>query len=160
YPLPVKIWTPQLLIFGEAMQLVIALGVTWLMARIEGRSLAVYGLPLRRMVGARFWEGALWGVGSAAVVYGVVGGGRRYTGHGFAVRGGDALLMPLLWALAFLAVAVNEEVDFRGFQLFTVSRGMGFWPGALLLSLVFGGLHYFQKPHESWLDFLNVGLVG
>jgi hypothetical protein len=80
--------------------------------------------------------------------------------RGLAVPPTDALRWAFLWALAMLCVALYEEPAFRGFQLFTLSRGLGFWPGALLLSLYFGGIHYFQKPHETWLDFLNVGLIG
>ena len=50
-----------------------------------------------------------------------------------------------------LAVAVHEELYFRGFPLFTLSRGQGFWPAAVLLSLYFGGLHYLGKPNEREL---------
>jgi membrane protease YdiL (CAAX protease family) len=153
-------WTPGLLLAAELIQAVIILGVTLLMARIEGRDLATYGLPLRRAFGGRFWEGALWGVGSAALVYALMAAFGGYAVHGLALSGPDALRWPLLWALAFLAVALYEEPAFRGFQLFTLTRGIGFWPAALLLSLGFGALHYFQKPNETVLDFLNVGLVG
>ena len=153
-------WTPQLLIFGELIQLAIALGVTLMMGRIERRTLTTYGLAPRRAFGGRFWEGALWGVGSAALVYALMAAAGGYTSRGLALHGTDALLWPLLWALAFLIAALYEEVAYRGFQLFTVSRGLGFWPAALVLSLWFGGIHYFQKPNETWLDFLNVGLIG
>ncbi len=153
-------WTPQLLIFGELVQLAIALGVTLMMARIERRSLTTYGLAPREAFRGRFWEGAIWGVGSAALVYALLAGFGGYTVRGLALQGTDALLWPLLWALAFLVAGLYEEVAYRGFQLFTVSRGLGFWPAALLLSLGFGALHFFQKDNETWLDFLNVALIG
>ena len=38
----------------------------------------------------------------------------------------------------FLMVAVFEESTLRGYLQFTLTRGMGFWWGALLLSLLFG----------------------
>jgi membrane protease YdiL (CAAX protease family) len=153
-------WTPGLLIAVELAQLAIVLVVTLLMVRIERRSLATYGMPLRRAFGGRFWEGALWGVGSGALVYLLLALAGGYRVHGFATHGLDALRWTSLWALAFLCVALYEEAAFRGFQLFTLSRGIGFWPAAFLLSLGFGALHYFEKPHETWLDFLNVGLIG
>ena len=163
-----KIWnipdqpkfTPGLLIAAELVQAVIVLGVTALMGRIEGRSLATYGIPLRKALGFHFWEGALWGVGSCGLVYALMAAFGGYRVQGLALQGADLLLWPLLWALAMLAVAFYEEPAFRGFQLFTLSRGITYWPAALLLSLGFGALHYFQKPNESWLDFLNVGLIG
>src|SRR5215472_1291855 len=37
---------------------------TWVMARIEGQSIAEYGLPWRSMFGCRFWIGALLGFAS------------------------------------------------------------------------------------------------
>ena len=153
-------FTPGLLIAAELTQAAIVLGVTFLMGRIEGRSLATYGMPLRRAFGLRFWEGALWGIGSCGLVYALMAVFGGYRVHGFAVQGADALRWTALWALAMLAVAVYEEPAFRGFQLFTLARGITYWPAALLLSLGFGALHYFQKPNESWLDFLNVGLIG
>ena len=153
-------FTPGLLIAAELVQGVIVIGVTALMGRIEGRSLATYGIPLRKAFGFRVWEGALWGIGSCGLVYALMAAFGGYRAHGLALQGADLLRWPLLWALAMLAVALYEEPAFRGFQLFTLSRGITYWPAALLLSLGFGALHYFQKPNESWLDFLNVGLIG
>jgi len=37
---------------------------TWIMGSIEGRSIAEYGLPWRRMFGGRFWVGTLLGFAS------------------------------------------------------------------------------------------------
>lgn len=59
-----------------------------------------------------------------------------------------------------LAVAVHEELYVRGFPLFTLSRGLGFWPATALLSLYFGGLHDLGKPNETALDLVNVALIG
>jgi membrane protease YdiL (CAAX protease family) len=153
-------WTPQFLILGETVEFLIALGSTLVMTRIERRDLATYGFPLRRAFGARFWEGAAWGVGSAGFVYALMAAAGAYRVQGLAQHGGDAIRFLILWALAFLGVAVYEELFFRGFPLFTLSRGMGFWPGAVLLSLAFGALHYFQKPNETLLDLVNVTLIG
>ena len=37
---------------------------------------------------------------------------------------------------------------------------MGFWPAGILLSAIFGAIHYFFKPMENWTDALSVGLFG
>jgi membrane protease YdiL (CAAX protease family) len=153
-------WTAELLFAADAVQFLIVLGATLLMGRIERRDLATYGFPPRRAFAGAFWEGALWGVGSCAFVYALLAVTGAYRVEGLAQHGGAALRYLLLWALAMLAVAVYEELFFRGYPLFTTTRGMGFWPAALLLSLVFGALHYFGKPNENVLDFLNVGLIG
>src|SRR5262249_12730644 len=121
-------FTPGLLIVAELAQAAIVLAATLLMGRVERRTLAAYGLPLRWGCGRRFWEGALWGVGSCALVYLLMAAAGGYSVHGLALHGGEALRWPLLWALAFLAVALYEEPAFRGFELFTLTRGIGFWP--------------------------------
>src|SRR5207247_2546236 len=56
--------------------------------------------------------------------------------------------------------ALAEEFAFRGYPQFTLASGIGFWRAAALLSLVFGGLHYFLKPMENLADFASVGLIG
>lgn len=130
------------------------------MRRIEKRSFATYGFPLRQAFGAELWEGALWGVLSISAVIGMMALAGAYRISGFNVQGGEAVKYAVLWALATLLVGIYEENLFRGFPLFTLSRGIGFWPGALLLSFVFGALHYFEKPMETWMDFLSVSLIG
>jgi CAAX protease family protein len=153
-------WTPERLLAIEALLLAITLAVSLLLARVEGRSLAIYGFPLRRAFGGRFWEGALWGAGSCAAVYTLMAAVGGYSVRSLAVQGAGAMRSAALWALAMLAVAIHEELYFRGFPLFTLSRGLGFWPAAVLLSLYFGGLHYLGKPNETVLDLVNVALIG
>ncbi len=64
-----------------------------------------------------------------------------------------------LWVLAFLAVAFFEEFFFRGYVLFTLTTAIGFWPSAILCSIVFGYVHH-SNPHETWLGAITAGLVG
>ncbi len=153
-------WTPGPFIAYEGLMLALVLAITALMGRIEGRRLGRYGLPLRSAFGVRFWEGAAWGVGACGAVYALMAGAGGFSVAGLAVSGGEALRWGALWAIAMLAVGLYEEAYFRGFPLFTLSRGLGFWPAAILLSLYFGGLHYFAKPNETWLDLVNVTLIG
>ncbi len=59
-----------------------------------------------------------------------------------------------------MLLGLSEEFLFRGYPLVTLSRGMGFWPAAILLSAVFGAAHYYLKPMETWIDGVSVGLYG
>jgi membrane protease YdiL (CAAX protease family) len=157
-------FTPGVLIVGEAIQLVFALAGTAILGRIEKRPLAAYGIPLRPACGRLFWrlfgEGALWGILSISAVIGMTALAGGYAVSGLAVHGAEALRYGVLWALALLGVGLYEEIYFRGYPLATLTRGTGFWPAALLLSFLFGALHYFQKPMETWMDFASVGLIG
>jgi uncharacterized protein len=58
-----------------------------------------------------------------------------------------------------LLVGLNEEYLFRGYPLQALARGMGFWPAALLLSLLFGAAHL-TKPDENAIDITNIILLG
>jgi membrane protease YdiL (CAAX protease family) len=46
----------------------------------------------------------------------------------------EMLLYGLGWALAFSLAGIDEEFLFRGYALFTLGDGMGYWPAAALLS--------------------------
>lgn len=152
--------TPRTLIVMEVLSLLPALICLAASARLERRPLAAYGIPSRAAFGGRFWEGALWGAVLVSALVGAIALAGGWSASGLAERGGAAASYALLWAVAFLLVGINEEVLFRGYLLATMARGMGFWPAALLQSAVFGGLHYFTKPMETWIDGLSTGLIG
>jgi membrane protease YdiL (CAAX protease family) len=48
---------------------------------------------------------------------------------------------------------------FRGYLQFTLTEGMGFWPTALLLSLMFGAVHL-RNPGEGVVGALSVFTIG
>ncbi len=52
-----------------------------------------------------------------------------------------------------------EELAFRGYAQFTLGKGLGFWPAAILLSVGFGLIHLTNKG-ENWVGALNVAMVG
>jgi membrane protease YdiL (CAAX protease family) len=153
-------WTPRNLIIMEALSLLPALACLAASARLERRPVAAYGVPPWAAFGALFWEGALWGTMLVSALVGAIALAGGYSASGLAQPGGAAASYALLWGVAFLLVGINEEVLFRGYMLATMARGMGFWPAALLQSAIFGGLHYFTKPMETWIDGLSTGLIG
>jgi len=63
------------------------------------------------------------------------------------------------WLVVFLLVGVAEEIMFRGYPLFTLAGGMGFWPAAIVLSLLFGAAHL-TKPGENAADIGSIVLLG
>jgi len=158
-PPPDVPWDPFWIAVGEALTLLSALFAIAVMSRVEGRSFGEYGLALRRILGWRFWEGVLWGL---AVVAGIVlplwavGG---YSVSSVHTQGAALVTQALLWGLAFLMIGLAEEALFRSYALYTLARGMGFWPAAVALSTLFGALHYFLKPDESWIDGASTGLL-
>jgi membrane protease YdiL (CAAX protease family) len=153
-------WTPGLILTWKVFSFALVLIALALMAWIEGRTLATYGFPLREAFRWKFWEGSLWGILSISAVIGMMTLAGGYSVSGLAIQGGEVVRQAVLWTLATLMVGLHEENYFRGYPLFTLSRGMGFWAGAVLLSVGFGADHYFFKPRETWMDLLSVTLIG
>jgi membrane protease YdiL (CAAX protease family) len=153
-------WSPGAFSAAEGVSLLGALVALAVLGKIERRSFATYGFPLQAAFGARFWEGSLWGIGAAGATIAAIAAAGGYSVSGIALHGGALVASALAWGLTFLLVGISEEAIFRSFPLFTLARGLGFWPGALLLSAFFGALHYYTKPMETWMDAVSVGLIG
>jgi membrane protease YdiL (CAAX protease family) len=151
---------PVALIVDDAFLLVVALIATGIMARLEHRSFAAYGLPrIRELFGRLFWTGTVWGLvmPSAVILLIFIGGGYRV--HGLNVAGAELPKFAGLWLFANLLIGLSEEILFRGYFLYTLADGIGFWPAAIIESLGFGALHYYTKPNERWEDWVAVSLL-
>jgi membrane protease YdiL (CAAX protease family) len=129
------------------------------MGRWERRRLSDFGLAPRRGL-ALFVEGVAWGlVGSVVIVVLIwVLGGVQF--RGLALHGKELAVSALVWWIAMMLLGLSEELLYRGYSLVTLAQGMGFWPAAVLLSAIFGGVHFFFKPMETWIDGVSVGLYG
>ena len=144
---------------ADAMLFSSALIASGIMGRFEKRPWADYGLPLRGACGARFWEGSLWGLISLSVLLLMLHVSGNFD-YGVAMLPGAAIIRSaVFWGITFLLVGLAEEYTFRGYSLFTLTMGMGFWPAAIMLSFLFGLVHL-DNPRESWLGAVMAGLIG
>jgi uncharacterized protein len=140
--------------------LIVALAATLVMGRIEHRSFSVYGVPgIRELFGPKFWKGAIWGFAmpSAVIVLIFIGGGYRV--RGLNVTGSGVFKYVALWLVANLLIGAGEEILFRGYFLYTLADGIGFWAATIIEAIGFGALHYFTKPFERWEDWIAVMLL-
>jgi membrane protease YdiL (CAAX protease family) len=152
---------PFAIINNDLQGLIQALIATWIMARIEKRSFRNYGIPpMRKAFGRDYWAGIIWGLGAPSLVIGLIAAFGGYRISGLAIHGGTLCYFLATWLIANLILGISEEVQFRGYLLATAADGIGFWTAAVLLSVGFGALHYFFKPHERWEDFASTGLLG
>jgi membrane protease YdiL (CAAX protease family) len=145
---------------SDGVNLLATFLVLALFARLERRRIGDYGLGWTGRGPARFAEGLVWGfvpVGATMAAIALLGG---VSIGGWALAGGALARSAAIWAATMVVLGFFEETLFRGYPLVTLSRGMGPWPAAVLLSALFGGLHYFTKPMESVLDAVNVALIG
>jgi CAAX protease family protein len=144
---------------AETLLFAALFGAAVVMAKLERRSLTHYALPLKGAFGRRFWEGAVWGLAALSLLIITIWLGHGYAFGGVALGGHQLFRYAGLWAVAFLAVAFFEEFLMRGYALFTLTTGIGFWPSAVVLSCLFGAGHL-ENTGESWVGALSAGLVG
>jgi uncharacterized protein len=152
-PIPLRLGLLQ-----ESCQVLAVAVATLVMARIEKRSLLSYGhlgehklIRLATGVVLGFFclsilVGALWRAGLLAFDSGLLGG---LTAWKYALG----------WGLVFLLVGVFEESLLRGYLQYTLSRGIGFWWAALLLSIAFA-LGHLGNGGESVLGIAEVCTAG
>lgn len=148
-----------LFLVREVMDFLIFLLASWIMGRIEHRTIGDYGLPWRRMFRAQFWQGAL--LGFAAITSLLVAmrvAGVFYFGT-FALHSAEVWKWGTIWLLVFVLVALREEFRARGYALFTLSSGIGFWPAAILSAAYFGYSHH-GNSGEDWIGLFNAGAFG
>jgi membrane protease YdiL (CAAX protease family) len=147
-------------ILEDAVMLAVALIATLIMARFERRSFATYGIPgIQELFGRKFWIGTVWGFVMPAAVILMIFLGGGYHVHGLNVTGAALLKYAALWLVANLFIGLSEEILFRGYFLYTLADGIGFWAAAILEAIGFGALHYFTKPFERWEDWVAVTLI-
>jgi membrane protease YdiL (CAAX protease family) len=144
---------------SEATLAIVALVPALVMARIEHRSLADYGLPARTAFGRHFWVGTAWGLGSLTILLLVLRASHVFYFGGIALHGVRILKFALFYSVFFLLVSFFEEFLFRGYTLFTGATSVGFWPSAVVLSLLFGSVHL-ENSGESYVGALAAASIG
>ena len=154
----ITILTVKLAYSVEMVQLLPAILATALMAAIERRSLLAYGYQSTARA-VRFLSGLVLGfIASSALVL-VLWKAHLLAIDGFQLHGAAVFKYALAWAGLFLLVAVFEESTLRGYLQFTLTRGIGFWWGALLLSLLFGLSHH-SNPGETPIGLFSAAAIG
>ena len=151
--------SPQFVAIEELVSFGSAYVAALVMARLEQRPAGVYGLPLGQAFRKSFWLGIFLGLGEVTLLVGLIAAWGGYSFGSLALQGSTLIGWGFLWAVAFLLVGFSEEFMFRGYAQYTLARGVGFWPAALCLSLVFGAAHL-RNPGEGIVGALNVALTG
>ena len=143
----------------EVMDFLIFLLASGIMGRIEGRTIADYGLPWRRMFRVQYWQGVLLGFASiTGLLVAMRAAGVFYFGS-IALHGPYIWKWAIVYAFVFILVALREEFRARGYGLFTLSAGIGFWSAAILSAAFFGYSHH-GNSGEDWIGLFNAGAFG
>jgi uncharacterized protein len=129
-----------------------------ILAKVERRSWNVYGLPARRAFGKLFWFGAVWGFAGISVLIFSLYGLHDFTFGRVVLHGMRIAKFAAYWSVMFLLVGLFEEFVFRGYTQFTLARGVGFWPAAIVLSGAFGVVHLGNEG-EHWTGALAAAFI-
>lgn len=131
---------PALLIVGEAATLIAVLLATMAMARLEQHRAADYGLTGTHRL-RQFVIGLVSGFGFLSFLIAILITTHHLTLHATHSSVAYKFHYAGAWGVCFLLVGFTEELMFRGYLLFTLDRGIGFWPAAVLLAALFGLMH-------------------
>ena len=151
--------TPLGLGISEASLFIIPSIAALIMARLERRKYGQYGLPVRFAFRKDFWIGLLVGfLAISACLLGIFAfHGLHLTG--LAIHGNTIAAAAAAWGVTFVIVGLAEEFSFRGYLQYTLTTGIGFWPSAFLMSVLFGLAHS-GNPGESKFGLFSVVLFG
>lgn len=105
------------ILIGEVSLFVLFLIGSWIMAKIEGRKIADYGLPAREAFRGKFWEGAALGFVALTLLLCVLRALGAFHFGTAGLHGAAAWKYAAIWGLGFLFVGFFEEFAFRGYIL-------------------------------------------
>jgi len=168
--------SPLTSIVAEWLQFAFVFFATWIMSRIESRSVLDYGLARNPRRSRWLVSGAVVGLAAQSLLILILWNTHHLAFAGLLLRPSAALGYGLLWAFAFIGVAFFEEFLFRGYLQFTLMRcvagvvrrisrnsrhaeAIGFWAAAVLISFGFGSVHGLN-PGESPIGLLCAGCAG
>ena len=156
---PAGVMPPQVMYIIEGASFASVVLASLVMAWLEERSWNEYGLPVERAFRSNFWKGIPWGLAALAVLLLLMKVAGVFSFGSIVLHGSEALKYGLLWLGGFTLVGLFEEFMLRGYALYTLTEGVGFWPAAILLSILFGALHG-SNSGDDIVGLFSAGLIG
>jgi membrane protease YdiL (CAAX protease family) len=148
---------PAIFILSEGVTLLIVLIATALMGKVEGHRFTFYGLAGAGRA-RQFFIGLLSGFAFLSLLVEILRATHHLTLTPSGLPPATGIEYALAWGICFLFVGMLEELLLRGYLLFTLARGIRFWPAAVILALAFGGMHR-GNPGESPIGLLSAALI-
>lgn len=148
-----------LLLLEEFLLLVAAIVPAIFFSKLEGRNFSDYGLPPNGAFAKQFWSGVLWGIAAVTLLLIALRAVGVFHFGALAIHGSRLIRFGVFWAIFFLVVALYEDFLFRGYTLITLAQTISFWPAALMLSIIFGSIHLWNRG-EDWAGALGAACIG
>jgi CAAX protease family protein len=151
--------TLRSMMLEEFCALLAAVVPSLILARVERRPWEAYGLPPRQAFRKLFWVGAAWGLAGISLLLITLNRVHVFDFGHLALHGPRIVKYAAFWAAMFLLVGCFEEFLLRGYTQFTLTRAVGFWWAAIMLSCAFGLIHI-KNGGEEWNGLLAVAFIG
>ncbi len=152
-------FSPQSILRKDLTSFIAAFCAALLMAKLERRPVDFYGLPRAPTFGKLFWQGGLLGLVEVTLLISLIAGFGGYSFGSLSLHGMEVVRWGAVWFAAFVSVGLSEEYLFRGYTQYTLAQGIGFWPAAILLSVLFGAVHL-RNPGEGFTGAAGIVATG
>ncbi len=152
--------SPQGILREDLTSFVAAFGAALLMAQLERSPVDIYGLPRSpQTFGKLFWQGWLLGLLEVTLLISLIAAFGGYSFGSLSLHGMGVVRWGAVWFTAFVSVGLSEEFLFRGYTQYTLAQGIGFWPAAIFLSVLFGAVHL-RNPGEGFMGAAGIVATG
>ncbi len=148
---------PALAIVSESITLLAVVLATAAMALVEQKRVGDYGLAGFNRA-RQFLVGLVCGFVFLSLLIGILLATHHLALSKTHLPVGRLLGYAAAWGLCFLLVGMTEEFMLRGYLLFTLARGIRFWPAAFVLAALFGLMHK-ANPGESPFGLTAVAMI-
>lgn len=149
-------------LWGNVAAVVGVVGATFLMVRVDRGDDPTATIARAGLGSAGAIRNALTGAVCGFVALSLLMGALRAAGlYVISPPSGDPAVWfwAIYWVVQFVCTGCLEEISMRGYPLATLTRGMGFWPAAILLAVLFGAGHL-GNTGEAWVGIANAVIVG
>lgn len=146
-------------LLDHTIDLLVLLSFGFVMAAIERRPFATFGLPWRQALRARFWQGAGAGLAALTLLVGALGSTGAIHFGSSPTTALQGIGFGVAYAILFVLLAVREEFLCRGYGLVALAEVSAFWPAALASTVWFTWTHA-DNAGENWLGLANVAAFG
>ena len=152
--------SPQGILREDLTSFVAAFGAALLMAQLERSPVDIYGLPRSAQTfGKLFWQGWLLGLLEVTLLISLIAAFGGYSFGSLSLHSMEVVRWGAVWFAAFVSVGLSEEFLFRGYTQYTLAQGIGFWPAAIFLSVLFGAVHL-RNPGEGFMGAAGIVATG
>jgi hypothetical protein len=150
--------SPAVALVFELTNIGAVMFATWIMARTEGRRIRTYGYAGRARV-LRFVCGWVWGFVALSVMVSALWKSHFLAFDATLLHGFNVWKYGFVWLVVFVCTGIFEESLLRGYLQYTLTRSIGFWWAALVMSFLFGGVHL-MNGGESPVGLFSAVAVG